>query len=334
MALQAQIQPRNENSSWPDTDPENVLFQMDGNPMPPLIAAGYIKVEDEQRIRYARFAARRGPKRGTIVLLSGRNETIEKLFETIGDLCGLGFDVVTFDWRGQGGSSRLLRNRNKGYLDSFDTWREDIEAIFRQIVLPDCRGPYYLLAHSSGALAALYAGPNLLTRVSRMVLLSPFVGFGPLPLSPNWVGRLAHWLVALGFGSVTMWGKTKPNIAKPFVTNRLTSDASRYARNRKLAELRPDLSLGGPTVAWVDAAARAIAKVNAPSHYSNIKTPALFVIAGSDRVVSAPAGARLAAAMRSASSVTVDGARHELLQEADLFREQALAAVDAFFRED
>ncbi|WP_245410547.1 alpha/beta fold hydrolase [Notoacmeibacter marinus] len=317
-----------------DAEPEGVLFQMDGNPMPPLIDAGHLQVEDDQHIRYARFAARKAPKRGTIVLLSGRNETIEKLFETINDLGGLGFDVVTFDWRGQGGSSRLLRNPNKGYLDSFDTWRDDIEAIFRQVVLPDCRGPYYLLAHSSGALAALYAGPNLLTRVSRMVLLSPFVGFGPLPLPPNWVGRIAHWLVALGLGSITMWGKAKPDAAKPFVTNRLTSDAARYARNRKIAEERPDLTLGGPTVAWVDAAARAIARVNAPSHYSHIKTPTLFVIAGSDRVVSAPAGARLAGVMRSAASVTVDGAKHELLQEADLFREQALAAIDAFFRDD
>ncbi|OXT00715.1 hypothetical protein B7H23_11555 [Notoacmeibacter marinus] len=334
MASQAELRHRHEERPLLDAGPEGVLFQMDGNPMPPLIDAGHLQVEDDQHIRYARFAARKAPKRGTIVLLSGRNETIEKLFETINDLGGFGFDVVTFDWRGQGGSSRLLRNPNKGYLDSFDTWRDDIEAIFRQVVLPDCRGPYYLLAHSSGALAALYAGPNLLTRVSRMVLLSPFVGFGPLPLPPNWVGRIAHWLVALGLGSITMWGKAKPDAAKPFVTNRLTSDAARYARNRKIAEERPDLTLGGPTVAWVDAAARAIARVNAPSHYSHIKTPTLFVIAGSDRVVSAPAGARLAGVMRSAASVTVDGAKHELLQEADLFREQALAAIDAFFRDD
>ncbi|RLQ88466.1 alpha/beta fold hydrolase [Notoacmeibacter ruber] len=334
MAVAANIHPGTQNEA-PAGDPaETVLFQMDGNPMPPLADAGYVPVGRNQRLRYARFVARRSPRRGTILLLSGRNETIEKLFETIKDLGAIGFDVVTFDWRGQGGSSRLLRNRNKGYLDSFDTWRDDIEAIFKSVVLPDCHAPYYVLAHSSGALAALYAGPNMLTRASRMVLLSPFVGFGPLPLPPQWVGRIAHWLVALGFGSMRMWGKAKPADRQPFVTNRLTSDAARYARNRKLAEERPDLSLGGPAVAWVAAASRAIARVNSPSHYSQVKTPTLFVIAGSDQVVSAPAGVRLANAMRSAASVTVDGARHELLQEADLFREQALAAVDAFFRED
>ena len=302
--------------------------------MPPLRDAGHLPVGRGQTLRYARFAARSAPRRGTIVLLSGRNETIEKLFETISDFGAMGFDVVSFDWRGQGGSSRLLRRRNKGYIDSFDTWQTDIEAVFKQIVLPDCHGPYHIVAHSSGALAALYAGPNLLTRVSRMVLLSPFIGFGKLPVSPSWVRRLARWLTVLGLGTVTMWGKAKPDGGSPFVTNPLTSDAARYSRNRRLSAMRPDLALGGPTVAWVDAAARAMQGVNSPTHYSHIKTPTLFVLAGADRVVSTDAGARLAHSMRSASAVTIDGARHELLQESDLFREQALAAIDAFLRED
>jgi lysophospholipase len=34
--------------------------------------------------------------------------------------------------------------------------------------------------------------------------------------------------------------------------------------------------------------------------------------------------------MRSASLLTVDGSRHEILQEADLYREQMLAAAKAF----
>ena len=332
MAAQAQTLASDKGKA--DSAPDDVLFQMDGNPMPPLRDAGHLPVGQGQTIRYARFAARRAPRRGTIVLLGGRNETIEKLFETINDLGAMGFDVVSFDWRGQGGSSRLLKDRSKGYIDSFDTWQDDIEAIFKKVVLPDCHGPYHIVAHSSGALAALYAGPNLLTRVSRMVLLAPFVGFGKLPLSPSWIGRIARWLTVLGLGTVTMWGKRKPGTGTPFVTNMLTSDAARYARNRRMAAERPDLSLGGPTVAWVDAASRAMERVNAPAHYSHIKTPTLFVIAGSDRVVSPHAGGRLARAMRSASAVTVDGARHELLQEADLFREQALAAIDAFLQDD
>ena len=35
-------------------------------------------------------------------------------------------------------------------------------------------------------------------------------------------------------------------------------------------------------------------------------------------------------ASAAGSLLTIDGARHELLQEADLYREQVLAAFDAF----
>lgn len=302
--------------------------------MPALRDCGYLPVGRGQRIRFARFAAgTEQPRRGTILLLSGRNEMIEKAFETIIDFAAMGFETVTFDWRGQGGSSRLLRNRNKGYLDSFDTWQDDIETVLKQVVLPDCRAPYYLVAHSSGSLAALYAGPALSTRISRMVLLSPFVGFGPLPLSPGWIRTLARWMVVLGLGSQKLWGRRNPDEAGAFAGNALTSDEERFRRNQQLVSKRLDLALGGPTAAWVDAAARAMDRVNRPSHYARIKTPTLIIAAGADTVVSAPAGARLGKAMHAASALTIDGARHELLQEADIFREQALAAIDAFLQE-
>ena len=35
---------------------------------------------------------------------------IEKYFEVVGELRRRGFAVAVLDWRGQGGSSRLLRN--------------------------------------------------------------------------------------------------------------------------------------------------------------------------------------------------------------------------------
>ena len=38
----------------------------------------------------------------------------------------------------------------------------------------------------------------------------------------------------------------------------------------------------------------------------------------------------LARRLRNGSLLTIDGARHEILQEADIFREQFFAAFDAF----
>ena len=52
--------------------------------------------------------------------------------------------------------------------------------------------------------------------------------------------------------------------------------------------------------------------------------------AGADEVVSTEAVAAYARRLRGGSVLMIDGARHEILQEADMFREQFFAAFDAF----
>ena len=58
--------------------------------------------------------------------------------------------------------------------------------------------------------------------------------------------------------------------------------------------------------------------------------PILIVAAGSDEVVSNRAIEQYARRLRSGRLVTIDGARHEILQEADRYRDQFFAAFDAF----
>ena len=103
--------------------------------------------------------------------MQGRGETIEKYFETIGELRSRGFAVATFDWRGQGGSERRLRNPRKGHVDNFAEYDRDLEAFMQQVVLPDCPPPYFALAHSTGGLVCLRAAADGAAAFSRMVLV-------------------------------------------------------------------------------------------------------------------------------------------------------------------
>src|ERR1043166_3543765 len=68
------------------------------------------------RMRYACWnASGTGSPRGTILLLTGRGEFIEKYAtEVVGELLGRGFCVYAVDWRGQGLSDRALADRSKG----------------------------------------------------------------------------------------------------------------------------------------------------------------------------------------------------------------------------
>src|SRR5262245_18986125 len=101
------------------TTARTAFHEIPGNPVPEKAFAGFFTARDGVKIRFARFAATGRPLKGTVIILGGRNECIEKYFETIGDLTGRGFGVAIFDLRGQGGSDRLLRDRYRGYVDSF-----------------------------------------------------------------------------------------------------------------------------------------------------------------------------------------------------------------------
>lgn len=299
------------------------------NPAPDGAEAGMLRSADRRNIRYATFPATAKPERGTLVVLSGRNETMEKYFETVRDFCARGFFVVAMDWRGQGGSDRLIADPARGYVRSFDDYAADLDLLFREVVIPRATEPVFLFAHSTGALVALLAIRKLEGIVRRMVFAAPLLGLSGFPLSFEAIHRLSWGMSVLGLGSRYLGGGPKPRIAA-FEGNPLTSDPIRFARNRLLLDTFPRLGLGGPTAAWVRAACDAIRAVSEPAFMASIRTPVLMVAAGNDRVVSVPAIEAYAKKLPFGALLTIDGARHELLQEADRFRGQFLAAFDAF----
>lgn len=307
-----------------------IIHETPDNPRPENARAGMLTACDGRRLRYAHFKATGRPLKGTVVLLQGRNECIEKYYETITDLSRRGFGVATFDLRGQGGSDRLLADVERGHVGDFHHYAADIEPFFRQIVLPDCRGPYYVLAHSTGALVALLAAPRLANRVERMVFSAPFLGLPHGSVSAHNAGRIASLMHAFGLGSTYLEGGPREREPAPFSGNVLTSDERRYARNQQLYRWYPEFALGGVTATWVRAAAMATAAVNERNFLDALNIPLLIVAAGAEQVVDPAATERFGHLLRVGGIVTIDGARHELMQEADFYREQFLAAFDAF----
>lgn len=305
-----------------------IFHSIPGNPAPEKAQAGYFAGDRGKRVRYAVFGATGRPLKGTVVVFTGRNECIEKYFETISNLSERGFGVAIFDWRGQGGSERLHRDPQRGYVESFSSYLADIDRLFSDIVLPDCRGPFYVLGHSTGALAALMAVPSLVNRVRRMVLIAPLLGIDGIPFSIQLTRRVTGLLRAIGLGwPYFSGGPWKPT---PFEDNVVTSDPERYRRNVLLFQTYPQLSVGSPTIAWAHAVSTASETVQDPNYCARIHMPILFIAAGADTVVSTRSVERYAKGLRSGYVVTIDGARHEVLQEADFYREQFFAAFDAF----
>ena len=117
----------------------------------------------------------------------------------------------------------------------------------------------------------------------------------------------------------------------PFANNKLTTDAARYRRNSLLYETYPQLALGGPTVAWIRAACMAADIGAGPGIHRQASRCRCCSSAPAPTRSCRPARSQhYARRLEAARMLTIDGARHEILQEADIFREQLLAAFDAF----
>jgi lysophospholipase len=63
---------------------------------------------------------------------------------------------------------------------------------------------------------------------------------------------------------------------------------------------------------------------------ASIAIPTVILAAGADTITPLRDVERIDLHCRASRLITIDNARHELLQESDRYREQALAAIEAF----
>ncbi len=313
--------------------PQVELVSLYKNPIPEGATFGKVEVDKRVTLRYARWAPTTDYVRGTVVLVQGRSEYIEKYFETVSDLRRRGFYVATFDWRGQGGSSRDVRNPNMGHIWDFGQYDNDLHCFMRQVVFPDCPSPFYALGHSMGAHNLIRHAGMGLCQFDRMVLSAPMMRLSHEVLGfPQEIVTIAVTLASwLGLGESYVYGGTNQNInQKAFKGNKLTRDKERYERNNAIIKANPALNIGSPSYAWLLAALRSTSLVMQPSFAAGIKIPVLLVSAGSDRVVSNIATREFADRIKNGSNIIIPNARHEILQETDNVREQFWSAFDAF----
>jgi lysophospholipase len=305
------------------------LVSIPANPVPEGATVAMLKTPDGVALRAARWPPPPGRK-GTVCVFQGRTECIEKYFEVVRDLRSRGFAVATLDWRGQGFSEHALRDPFKGHVDNFSEYEVDLATFMQEIVLPDCPPPYYALAHSAGGTVLIRAAHRGRRWFDRIVLSSPMIHLAPSPLL-RFAPALARTLHLSGFGSLYVPGGTAEVMAlRPFAGNVVTSDPVRYTRAAAVIEAEPHLGLGSPTIAWADAALRAMGEFARPTFPAEIRQPLLIIAAGRDQITSTVATEDFAIHLRAGSQLVVAGAQHEILMEQDSYRMQFWAAFDAF----
>lgn len=300
-----------------------------GNPVPANASCGYLEVSPKLQVRYGLFPAQ-GNAVGTVCLLQGRGECMERNFETIWNLTERGFQVASMDWRGQGGSPAATGGLRHGHVSSFSLYLSDFTKFMTEVVLPDCRPPYIMLGNSMGG----HIGLRIIARhnwFAAAVMVAPLVDI-PSTRLPRWFKTvLVMAMTRLGLGrlKVPFHGYKLPT-AEDFAKSPLTTDRTRFMRNMRLWQEAPQLSAIAPTVGWVHAALVSCRKLRSLNDTTPLRCPALLVLAGNDTVVANEAIQQFARYVPGAVTLSINGAKHDVLAEGDTFRDQFFAAFDAF----
>ncbi len=280
----------------------------------------------------AALAMPRGRARGTVLLLQGLGEYVERHYELIADLLRRHLAVLTFDWRGQGLSQRLLRDRRKVHARSFAEYDMDMETVVRRLLFPDCPPPYFAIGISMGGHMLLRASWRHVW-FERGVLVSPMVRIRPPRLPEGfWRGflRLGH---LAGLSSLFFPG-VRQRLVSPddFADNPLTSDSERFAREARFLAMHPDVGVAGPSIGWVRAALASIDEFSAwVEAGGEPRWPMLALAARRDALVDSEATWNLARKVGGISCVFLHQARHDINMERDDARALFLEALEHCF---
>jgi lysophospholipase len=275
----------------------------------------YLPCPNGITIRYALTKDIDVSERPICLLLHGRSEFIEKYEIIARHLVQSGFDVISADWRGQGLSSRETDNPQKGHINRFEDYMDDLGTLFDQVILPYGR-PVIILAHSMGGHITLRFLSRFPKAVERAVLVSPMIDI-ELPGIIRPISKyLSEKFSRSASGASYSYGSTDYSADRArFRGNRLSHDPGKFRIIHDLIAQNPGLATGGVTWAWLNAAFKSIDTLKQEEVISKITTPLLIVSAQNDKIVSSKAQAQLSRQLPNCQFISIKGAFHELLFE-------------------
>lgn len=296
-------------------------------------AVFWLAASDGVRLRGAHWPAAEaaGAAAGTILLLPGRGEYIEKYSRIVSDLTTMGWDMALLDWRGQGLSDRLGPDPQMGHVGRFSDYQRDLEALCAALEERGAPRPWMILAHSMGGLIALRALIEGLD-VARSVFTAPMWGIlvppalsGPVSWALNSAARPLGLTERYAPGT----GRQSYLLTSGFRGNNLTSDPESYAYLIRQVAVHPELGIGGPSIHWFSEAlteTRMLLRQPAPDHEAR-------VYLGSDEtVIDVPTLRETVGRWEHAEMRMIAGARHEIMMEAPPIRALFVSETDRFLR--
>ncbi|NNK78927.1 MAG: alpha/beta hydrolase [Litoreibacter sp.] len=288
----------------------------------------WLTTDDGLRIRVGVWS---GGDKGTVLIFPGRTEYVEKYGRAAHALVKRGYNAISIDWRGQGLGQRMLPDRALGHVERFTDYQKDVRAVLGAVDTLGLAKPLFLLAHSMGGgigLRSLMEG----VAFEAAIFTGPMWGIS----LPAW-RRTAGWTLSTlsrhaGFDTLLTPGTIREAYvdANPFPANTLTTDPDMYAYMQHQVRTYPDLSLGGPTYAWVN---EALKECRTLSLRPTPNVPVCTFLGSGEKIVDAKAIHDRMARWPGGELVLVEGAEHEVIMEGGETQDRLFdRAADLFTR--
>jgi lysophospholipase len=261
-----------------------------------------------------------------VLFFNGRTEWIEKYGDLSQDFA-LKDDTafMTFDHRGQGASTG-----RRSYIKSYDEYIFDIKSILDKVVGESKEEiSYSIVAHSMGALIALYGIAKEVFKPTNLVLTSPLLKLPNSPLPRIIYVNLARFMCICGLSKIPS-APTSSMIPK-FEKNVLTHD-------KKMFDIiaNTPYNVGAPTFKWIKETYKATKFVNSAGNIEKLKDiPTLILKADQENAVDPNGIDDLVSKIKLNFSCNIKielilKCKHEILAESSETREKALSLINNF----
>jgi lysophospholipase len=289
--------------------------------------AVWIKSTDGLRLRLAIWG--NPSAKGTVFLLPGRTEYVEKYGLAAAEMAQRGFNVMSIDWRCQGLSDGRLSDPMVGHVDDFAEYQCDLDAMVDAAQSMGLVEPFYLMAHSMGGCiglrglmgkhpfrAAAFTAP--MWGIALSTWMRPLANM--IATASGWFG-LSH-IYAPGTGATSYVNEAA------FMGNVLTTDSDMWAYMGKQTQNYPALALGGPSLAWAKAA---MSECHALSMLQSPDLPCYVALGTSEKVVDPmPIHARMSVWQQGQLDLYA-GLEHEIMMEGPSARTRFYDKAAALF---
>ena len=289
----------------------------------------YIQTDDRKYIRYGYWG--KGNK-GTVIILPGRSEYIEKYNIVIKEFLDRNFSVLCIDWRGQGLSQRPHGRTDIGHVKDFFEYQIDLETVLEHLKDHLDHKPKLLFSHSMGGSIGLrYLLRD--TSFKCSIFAGPLWGLPVSDLTVSILIPVFNLLISMGLGLLTYPYKVDGfNIlTKPFEKNILTKNIDTYNEMRENLLIDPRLGLGPPTITWVKALNEELIKL---SKMPPPEIPQLTFLGELDKVISKKAVESRMARTPMGELRILSGAMHEVFFETSEIREEIWVEIDKFLNKN